>query len=190
MSFKTPDQGTRAEEAIEVASETPGENVQAQLFFLKNEVNHLELKACGSTPTYEVSHLELKARGSTPTCGHKTSTCSGEGSSPPYSVSCVQDTPGSTILPPVVLRASTEMLGVLEVMLIPMQKLQEDIGSHLKNLEEPHVDPPVPEPTSNRDRSAEKRATKFFAVARGKVPGIYPALDGRTLQSIQGARRR
>jgi hypothetical protein len=75
----------------------------------------------------------------------------------------------------VALVASTEMLGVLEA-----------IGSHLKN---PHVDPPVPEPPSNHDRPGVKRATKLFTVARGKVPGIYPAWDGRTLQDIQEARR-
>lgn len=73
---------------------------------------------------------------------------------------------------------STEVIGVLEAMLAPILKMQEDIGVRIKNVEESHVDPPVPEPTSNRDGQADKRVKKWFAVARDKVQDIYSVWDG------------
>jgi hypothetical protein len=79
--------------------------------------------------------------------------------------------------PPVAIGTSTEVSGVLEVMLAPM-KMQDDIGVRIKNVEESHVDSQVPEPTLNRDGQADKRVKNWFAVARGKVPSIYSVWNG------------
>jgi hypothetical protein len=163
ISYKTPEHGLRPEEAIDVASGPPIEDMQAKVSRLEREVRRLEMAALESSSTVAPSAA--------------TSPSPAVAKDPPRRV--VRPALKTAPVPPSVSNdSSAEIISVLEAMLVPMKKFQEDVSDRLTGLEESQMNTPISVASSAHDQPAEKRVKRWWAVARGWKPGIYSTWYG------------